>query len=523
MRTTFGRERAAWTLLALGTGAIATVLLALPLLPFLDLPNHAARLHLIAALPEDPFQARFWTVEWRLLPNVAIDAAWLAVADLMAPGTFLALVLALAAAMLSAGTALVRLRLFGAISPLAALAPVAFIALPLKWGFVSFTLSIALAVLCLGLWLSLPRRGWAAIAFGNLAGALLFFVHGLGLGLFGLALGSVAIGEAMAAPRGARSRVLGFGLLRAAAASIVPLALAVGHLSADATTNGGIVYFDMLGKIAIFLMRYDRYTFLADLGLFLLVAFAARAALSKGRAPIDGRLAVVSVAPIALFLFGPSIIGESAMLDVRMPAAAAAFALCGLRAPDAAPRGDTVLLGAVAAILAAGTVSNAAFWRGHAAIHAEVRTRLSDLPAGTRLAVWPARAAFDVGGRSGLIHAGTYAVTAAGAYVPSVFAKESQQVLRPLPGVRADPRLGPDFGTDPGAIDWGALARTYDRLAIVASWGDAPCAAPEIAAAGWRATLVTPHLVLLQPGAGTPPAPEMDCADWRRWRTTIAG
>ena len=44
-----------------------------PVPPLVDYPNHLARFHIIAELGHDTPLARFYALDWRILPNLAGD------------------------------------------------------------------------------------------------------------------------------------------------------------------------------------------------------------------------------------------------------------------------------------------------------------------------------------------------------------------------------------------------------------------------------------------------------------------
>jgi len=44
-----------------------------PLPPLSDYVNHLSRMHVIAALERDPLLAKFYQVNWQIVPNLAMD------------------------------------------------------------------------------------------------------------------------------------------------------------------------------------------------------------------------------------------------------------------------------------------------------------------------------------------------------------------------------------------------------------------------------------------------------------------
>ncbi|MCB4825454.1 hypothetical protein [Roseicella aerolata] len=62
--------RLVWIAIAL---ALTIPLLATSLPPLVDLPNHLARIHVLAGLATDPVLARMFEANWSLIPNLAMD------------------------------------------------------------------------------------------------------------------------------------------------------------------------------------------------------------------------------------------------------------------------------------------------------------------------------------------------------------------------------------------------------------------------------------------------------------------
>jgi hypothetical protein len=63
--------------------AAAVPVLVCDTLPLFDYPNHLARMHILADLARSPDLQRFYTIEWRPVPNLAMDAIVPALAHIM--------------------------------------------------------------------------------------------------------------------------------------------------------------------------------------------------------------------------------------------------------------------------------------------------------------------------------------------------------------------------------------------------------------------------------------------------------
>ncbi len=203
----------------LAVGAAATALTLLPLLihplpPFDDYLNHLARIFIIAAHGRDPLLARFYTIEWRLIPNLAMDLLVPPLVPLL--GIFVAgkLFLVITTLLLLGGPLAIHWALYRRLSagPLAA-------ALFLhtyveKMGVLNYQFSVGLALLMVAAWIGLERRG--ALLRGVVSGGfvvVLFFGHLVALGIYGIGITAVAAAGGRRRPADAAALLLPFGLV----------------------------------------------------------------------------------------------------------------------------------------------------------------------------------------------------------------------------------------------------------------------------------------------------------------------
>jgi hypothetical protein len=161
------------TILQWGKGralALLPLMLAIPLLwpqlpPLIDLLGHIGRYH-IQIEPDNPQLARFFSVDWQLLPNLGVDLIVMLLAPLVGLEPAVKLIVTMIPVLTGAGFLFVAREVHGRIPPTALFAlPLAY-AWPFQMGFVNFCLSIALAMIAFGYWLRLHRlgriqlRGW---------------------------------------------------------------------------------------------------------------------------------------------------------------------------------------------------------------------------------------------------------------------------------------------------------------------------------------------------------------------------
>ena len=60
-------------LFALLIGAVSIPVLTHRLPPLSDYVNHLARMHVIDAIDSDPYLAKFYEIQWQIIPNLVMD------------------------------------------------------------------------------------------------------------------------------------------------------------------------------------------------------------------------------------------------------------------------------------------------------------------------------------------------------------------------------------------------------------------------------------------------------------------
>ena len=143
--------------------AVALVLLcAVPLLypplpPLTDLLGHIARYHVQLSIGESPYLSRYFGFEWALLGNLGVDLLVIPMSKLFGLQLSVKLIALAVPPLTAAGLLLIAREVHGRVPPTAAFAlPLAF-GYPFQFGFLNYTLSMALAFLAFALWLRLGR------------------------------------------------------------------------------------------------------------------------------------------------------------------------------------------------------------------------------------------------------------------------------------------------------------------------------------------------------------------------------
>lgn len=157
--------------------------LSIDILPLLDYPNHLARMHILTHWQNDPVLQGTWQIEWRPVPNLAMDLLVPPMATVFGVELASRLFFILAQLMPVAGVLAVQKAVRGRVGYLGLGAFVMAWSLPLAWGFLNFSFSVGLALLLFALWIkAAPWDYWKRLAVFNLATLALYFSHMIGLG-----------------------------------------------------------------------------------------------------------------------------------------------------------------------------------------------------------------------------------------------------------------------------------------------------------------------------------------------------
>ncbi len=162
------------------------------LLPFVDYPNHLARMHILHSHAASPALQDNYLVQWGVVPYLGMDAVilpLLSVTDIYTAGqVFVVLAFALTAAGV-VGLQWVSSRSIGATSFL--VYPLLY-STNLGWGFVPFVFGVGLGLCLLCGVLALQDRSYPVrLGFASLAFTAMYLCHLLTLGIFALLVACV--------------------------------------------------------------------------------------------------------------------------------------------------------------------------------------------------------------------------------------------------------------------------------------------------------------------------------------------
>lgn len=305
-----------WFALALLCLAAITPLLAVDFPPLLDLYGHLGRYALQTELPDRPELQPYFSYDWRLSANLGADLLVEVLYPLL--GLKAAIISVVIATQLfgAAGILLVSREVHGRITPFAIAALPLLYGLPFNFGFLNFSLSMALALLAYAAWLRLRKRQAAILAHLWLAsaGMAVWVCHAYGWAFLGLLCGSTSLAEVIAGRKRPVEAIM--QILGACWVLLLPLAPMIVWRAETGGMN--VIASSVMVKILGFVWTLrSRWAWLDAPSLFLLVGLIYWAIRNKALM-LDRGLAIASLLCLAFFLILPKQLFGSMAADIRL-------------------------------------------------------------------------------------------------------------------------------------------------------------------------------------------------------------
>jgi hypothetical protein len=455
-RVAFGRRAIAVLFVALLAMTSIPILLH-PLPPLSDYVNHLARMHVIAAINSDPDLARYYEIDWQVIPNLMMDLIVPQFERLM--NVYLAgqLYTIFSFALIVSGTLALHRRLFGRWSPLPLLAFALLYNNVFLVGTMNYVAGIGLTLWAVTAWIALRERSFLVrLPVSTLFVLALFFCHLFSLGVYGLALLAFELhrlwtsyAQLRRASRGAARRRLP-ALLADFVASGLPF-LPVLPLLMMSPTWGlwqGLSW-ELAGKVDGLVYVIEVYSHSVALLLIGIVAFLVGWALRDRALSFHAFGVAVLAVGAVIYLALPRVFFDTYMADQRLPISLAFILLACV---DLDLRQRNVRCGLMVALLALTAirvweVENK--WQQLSPGIQSFRQSVQLIERGAKVAV--AYADPDDGSALedyGLVHADCIALIDRSALVTTEFTVMGKQVLHARPEYRS--RIDAVDGTPPG-------------------------------------------------------------------------
>ena len=301
-----------------------------PIPPLVDLLGHMGRFRVQLDIGTSPWLSQYYAYQWVAVGNLGVDALVAVLGPIFGLELSVKLIILSIPPMTVAGFLWVAREVHNRVPPTVLFAlPLAYCH-PFNFGFVNFSLSMALAFLAFGLWLRLGRLGRLRLRFILFIpiSLIVFFAHTFGWGTLGLMCFSA---EAVRQhDRGVTWFKAGFNAALQASCMILPLLITI--LWRSSAPGGRTAdWFNFEAKLqwilAVFRDRWKQWD-VASIGVLILVLIEA---LRNPRLGFSRNLAFSALVLLAVFIALPRIIFSSAYADMRLMPFLFAVALIAIR------------------------------------------------------------------------------------------------------------------------------------------------------------------------------------------------
>jgi hypothetical protein len=424
-----------WFLIAL------PLLAALPLLfpsipPLIDLPGHMGRYKIALDLAQSPTLQAFYEFRWALVPNLGADLLVVPLAALFGLEPAVKIVALLIPALTMAGFIWVAREAHGRAPASVLFAAPLIYSFPFLYGFLNFTLSVALAFLALALWMRLGRLGrlrLRAALFVPIALAV-WVGHAFGWGMLGLLAWSVELARELDRGRRFPQAALQAGLhVLPLAAPLLPMLIWQGQTPANAKDWFNLPW-KLLALLWVVRDRWQAFDVATVLFLVTLLVLAWR----DKRVAAARPLAIAALVLLAAFLLLPRLFLGGAHNDNRLLPYAIAVALLALRPSAAASRRFAAgfALAALLFFLVRMTGVTASAWAYGRSFEREAAA-IESLPKGARVAAFVGIGCFAEWRRPRLDHLPSLAIVRREAFTNDQWTVAGSHLLQVKPPYEA--------------------------------------------------------------------------------------
>lgn len=156
-------------------------------LPLQDYANHLARMHIINNIQIDPYLQKFYTVKFDIIPNLAMDFIIPVLSKVFPLEITGKIMVSLTIVTLTSGCLFLNYALFKQFSFVSFLSFLFVFNEAFIKGFINFVFGIGVVFWCIGIWILISeRKPWVRILLFNLLCSILFFCHLFAIGVYSI-------------------------------------------------------------------------------------------------------------------------------------------------------------------------------------------------------------------------------------------------------------------------------------------------------------------------------------------------
>ena len=443
-------------------------LLTHPMPPLEDYANHVSRMYVIADGGRNPNLAKFYEIDWELVPNLMMDLIVPQIARFV--NVYLASQLFTIAifVLITSGTFALNRALFKRWSVLP------LIAFPLLYnymflvGVMNYFFGIGVAFWALAAWVGLREKPWPfRYVVSALFALILFFCHLFSLGVYGLGLMAFEIWFAVSVDKSSiPKRVIKFVCAGIPFVPIIPLLI-----GSSTWRNANDWEWNSLGKIDGLIYTVETYSDIVAVILTASVIVAGVWALRHKMLRVHPFVVTLSIVGGVIYMLMPRILFASDLADQRLPIAIAFMVIACFRVEL---RQEFVrrlfLLGAMA-LLGMRVAEVDIAWANSSTETLEMKESFRKIAKGSKILVayTDSNMANEVQ-HLGLVHAATLAIMERSALITTAFTVKGKQIMHVRPEFRklVDTEDGTPPSIDQLVLD--AVGRSPDDTGYWHDW-----------------------------------------------------
>jgi hypothetical protein len=403
-------------------------------LPLVDYPNHLARMYIIANLQHSADLAKYYSLNWGFVPNLAMDIIVPALIGPISAETATWLFTAATLFLIASGTIALHRTLFGKWTSTPFLCFLLLYNRSFIWGFLNYLFTMGLALWLFAAHVHFRKRGSALHRVGlfSLASIALMTSHLHAFACYAILVGCYEISIAWRVRR--KTGIIPWPDLLIPALQFIAPVLMFFLLSSTANRASDMAYFGILGKVNGLVDIFNNYSVALDVGTFLLVGLLFAAGLYSKRLNIhrDMRLGILVL--FALYWAMPDQIFSSFFADRRLMVLVALVLVASMKLDLQGMRMRGALLTVLLALFIVRMGVIMVNWHNTGKVYGDVMSVMDDIKPGSRVVALVGGGIVPTIQNPPLDHVSNMAVVKKNVYINSLFAESGQQPLRVVTG-----------------------------------------------------------------------------------------
>ena len=413
---------------------VSIPILTQPLPPIEDYVNHLARMHVMASIGSDPDLARFYEIDWQIVPNLMMDLVVPPLAQMIGIYKAGQVFTVVTFALILSGTLALNRALFRRWSLLPLIAAPLLYNYAFLTGVMNYLFGIGIALWATAAWVALRERRWPwRMATSAACVIVLFFCHLFALGVYGVALLAIESGRLWSR----RTQPLGPRLVDFCATGLPFLPALPMLLMSPTWSLSGENVWEPLGKIDG--LKYIVEVYSDTVAFMLIGAFVIGTAWALRQRLLRFHLVGIMLLLVggAVYMALPRMMFATYMADQRLPIALAFLIIACLNVDMGHRLVRRGFLALLFILVVVRVVEVDSHWADMSGATQEFRDSVKRIKRGsTVLVVYADDSIADVGDL-GLVHAPCLAMIERSALVTTAFTVEGKQIMHVRPAYRS--------------------------------------------------------------------------------------